>query len=365
MRRKRNSSVRFLLHAVLAVFVFLLTIVANRHPVLTEQLYSQKIYYRIAQVLSTISSVFPFSLDDVFYILLIIILLLLVLFVAIRKLSFKMAAKSLVVCIAWIYILFYTLWGFNYYRQDLNDRLGLKEQAPSKKEFVHQLEKLIESTNRTFVTFDNFNKFEIDSLIENSYKELASIIKIKYPAGNRKDKTITFSQLFAMAGISGYYGPFFNEVHVNSKVLPVEYPFVLAHEKAHQFGITSEAEANFYAWMVCTNSKSKQLQYSANMHVLRYFLFQAYRIEEYPEVVSKIDENVKMDFRRIRENWSTLRNEKVDKVASKVNDAYLKTNRVVKGIEDYKGVVKFIMDFSQDSIFKNRVSKVTVQFDPK
>jgi len=67
-----------------------------------------------------------------------------------------------------------------------------------------------------------------------------------------------------------------------------------------------------------------------------------------------LDKNAKSDYLRIREHWMKLRNEKVDKVASKVNDSYLKTNKVEKGIEDYKGVVKFVMDYSLDTAFQKK-----------
>lgn len=77
-------------------------------------------------------------------------------------------------------------------------------------------------------------------------------------------------------------------------------------------------------------------------------------MEQYPEIIKKLDENVKIDFRRIQEHWINLRNEKVDKVASKVNDTYLKTNKIEKGIEDYFGVVKHVMDFSLDSVFQKK-----------
>lgn len=220
--------------------------------------------------------------------------------------------------LAAIYILFYFLWGFNYFRNDLNKRLALVGQNPDTDVFIQQLESLIKSTNNSFCSYEMLDKKEIDSLIEQTYKQLSPALKIDYPSGKRKDKKITFSRFFAKAGISGYYGPFFNEVHVNTYILPLEYPFVLAHEKAHQFGITSEAEANFYAWLVCTKSNSKQLQYSANLHILRFFLYQGSQLEKYPQIISTLNENVKTDFLRISENWEKLRNEKVDKVALKV-----------------------------------------------
>lgn len=127
---------------------------------------------------------------------------------------------------------------------------------------------------------------------------------------------------------------------------------MLAHEKAHQFGITGESEANFYAWVVCRNSNSKQLQYSANLIALRYFMNQAYRLEGYREVVTKIDEQVINDIRNIQKHWLNLRNEKVEAVAERVNDAYLKTNQVEDGIRDYTGIVRHIMDFSLDMKYR-------------
>ncbi len=49
-----------------------------------------------------------------------------------------------------------------------------------------------------------------------------------------------------------------------------------------------------------------------------------------------------------------LRNEKVDRVAAKVNDTYLKTNKVEKGIEDYTGIVKYVLDFKLDTAFQKK-----------
>lgn len=338
----------------MALAVFCLTEYFAQNPNISETVYSQKIYPKIATVFSFVSNIFPFSLDDLFYLFLIVIAILLILFLIFKKIALKNAGKIIVNALATIYILFYVLWGFNYYRENLNERLELAEQKPNAAVFIQQFEILIENTNNSFCSFKTFDKKEIDLLIEKSYKNLATTLKIDYPSGKRKDKKITFSRFFAEAGISGYYGPFFNEVHVNTKVLPIEYPFVLAHEKAHQFGITSEAEANFYAWLICTKSNSKQLQYSANLNILRFFLNQGYQLEKYPEIISKLDKKAKTDIRAISENWERLRNEKVDKVATKINDTYLKTNKIEKGIEDYKGVVKFVMDFSLDSAFQKK-----------
>ena len=337
-----------------ALLIFLLTRLAVQHPAWIENNYSTRFYPLIASVLSSITSLLPFSLDDIFYILLIFLgLILIVLFIS-GKITFKKAGIIVVTVLSITYSAFYILWGFNYFRQNLSERLHLVEQETNEQEFFEILEKLIDETNNSYCNVSTIDKKEINKNIESSYQNFSSVLGIKYPSGKRKDKGITFSTFFAKSGISGYYGPFFNEIHVNKKVLPIEYPFVLAHEKAHQLGITSEAEANFYAWLVCSQSKSKPLQYSANLIILRHFLLQAYNLKEYPELHEQIDDKVKQDFIRIREHWITLRNEKMDKAASKVNDVYLKTNNVEAGIEDYHGVVKHVMNFSLDTTFQKK-----------
>lgn len=355
MKKKRTAkkfSLQWVIMPVLAMLVFLFTRIAGHFSSYIEIWYSQKVYVIIAQTISGFSSLISFSLDDLFYFILISAILIILVLPLFKKMLFKNSLKSVINILASVYVLFYVLWGFNYFRSSLNDRLGIKKQDVKTELFTSELKNQIKITNETHCTFNSFDKNEIDSLIEESYKKLAPVLKLKYPQGKRQPKKISLSSFFAKAGISGYFGPFFNEVHINKFVLPVEYPFVLAHEKAHQLGITSEAEANFYAWLACRNSSSEQLQYSANLIVLRFFLYQGYELEGYSEIVNELNDNVKADYQKIRENWQKHRNEKVDKIATKVNDSYLKSNQVKKGIDDYNNVVQLVMDFTYDDVFQ-------------
>jgi hypothetical protein len=228
-------------------------------------------------------------------------------------------------------------------------------------EFGKVLESLIQKTNASYCSFDNISYPEIDSLVEASYRDNSSFLKISYPQGHRRPKPITLSNFFAKASIAGYYGPFFSEVHVNDSLLAIEYPQVLAHEFAHQMGITSEAEANFYSWLVCTRSSSQQLQYSANISMISYFLSQSKHLHGRKELIQQIQKPVIDDIRRIQDHWEKLRSEEIDEVAGKVNDAYLKTNKIEKGIEDYFGVVQFVMDFESDTVAQKRAGSHSFQ----
>ena len=330
---------------LLAIFTFGLAEMAANSPATTETIYSKGVYPFIAPVLSRISTVFPFSLDDLFYIFLILGFSTLTVFFILRKTGIKRYLLILLNTLSVVYILFYWLWGFNYFREHLNTRLNIPEQKASTEKFRSALDILINSVNANYVDTFSLKKNDINSLIEESYKDLSHFLDIGYPQGVRRPKNITFSKLFAKATISGYFGPFFNEIHINKYLLPVEYPWTLAHEKSHQFGITSEAEANFYAWLVCNNSSDKQIRYAGNLNLLFYFLYDASKLSDYPDIVNSLDDGVRNDIKKIIAHWSTLRNRHIEKVAEKANDTYLKTNKVEKGIDDYDGVVKFVTEY--------------------
>jgi hypothetical protein len=339
----------------LALASFGLTELLSRHPKVTEVFYSQTFYPGIAFLLSFVSKWVSFSMDDTFYVLLAIFVLTISLLAIFRKIRFGKFLLLFLQTLSICYVLFYWFWGFNYYRSGINDRLKIGKSKPDTVQFVRVLENLIAQTNESYCTFEGITKSEISRLVESSYKENSSFLKLNYPQGSRTPKSISLSSFFAKAGIAGYYGPFFSEVHLNDNLLMIEYPQVLAHESAHQFGITSEAEANFYGWLVCAKSDSKYLRYSANISMINYFLSQARRLHNFADLVHQINKPVIDDIRKVQKHWESMRNEQIDNAAGKVNDVYLKTNKVEKGIEDYFGVVQFVMDFETDQEAQKRV----------
>ena len=356
--KKNSKTTRFywLIIPSIAGLVSIGTFFLAKKPEYTEQVYSRGVYPVLASVLSCISNLFPVSLNDLFYFILLALPWFLFPFVILKRITLKSTGKIVLNVVASVYVVFYLFWGFNYFRQDVNMRLELSDYPTDSLNFYRVFDKLVYSANKGALNYTELPAKSVDSLLEISYKKLAPVFHISYPMGKRNDKKITLSGFFAKAGISGYFGPFFNEVHVNKKVHALEYPFVLAHEKAHQLGITSEAEANFYAWLVCTQTSSEFIQYSANLALLNHFLIQGRSFSGFSERTKQLYQCVKTDLTNIWEHWKNLRNEKIDKAAGKANDAYLKANKIEKGIDDYHGVVKHVMDFSLDTAFQQRHS---------
>lgn len=87
-------------------------------------------------------------------------------------------------------------------------------------------------------------------------------------------------------------GPFFCEFTLNGDLLPVNYPATYAHELAHLLGITSEAEANFYAYQICTRSEAMGIRFSGYFSILGHVLGNAQRLlpeEEYTRLLNASD----------------------------------------------------------------------------
>lgn len=330
---------------ILAVVTFILTLVFNKYPNLTQTAYTDFIYKGIAVSLSYYSSIFPFSLSDVTYILILLLLLVLIYVIIFRKKNLKQILAIFFKSLLLLYISFYWLWGFNYYKNDIYQQKILVESEINDSMFISTLNDLINRTNSLQTSLDNFCIIEANNLIEKSYENNANLLKLNYPLGIRQPKNIIASSYFSAASIFGYFGPFYNEIHLNESLLPIQYPVVLAHEKAHQFGITNEAEANFIAWYICNNSSSKKIMYSGNLYLLYYYIKQLKNKNITYDVNNRMSERVKIDLNNIKKHWKALRIESIDDLNSWFYNYYLKINRIPEGVKSYNGVVKMYCDY--------------------
>ncbi|MCG8579160.1 MAG: DUF3810 domain-containing protein [Bacteroidales bacterium] len=335
----------FAINLYFALLLFALTRIGMAKPAYVEKLYSEGLYPVLANGLAWFSNVFPFSTDDILYATLIIYLLFNLLLLVVRRLSFRRFSARIIILMAIVYSSFNLLWGFNYYREDINSRLNMPSAKADVEELMNAFHSLVKKTNASYTPIYAVDKDEVLQLTVEGFQNQADFLKIDNKLLRTVPKSISLSRLFGAATISGYYGPFFSEIHLNDYLLPIEYPQVLAHEMAHKLGITSEAEANFYAWLVCSESDDKRLVYSANLYLMQYFVYECYKHEGFREIVKDIRYEVRHDFYKSHYHWMALMNKNVEMVAAKVNDAYLKTNNVEAGIEDYEGVVKHVMDY--------------------
>jgi Protein of unknown function (DUF3810) len=338
-----------LLPFFLALLVFLSIRFAIGRAELVEHYYSTGIYPFLSKYFSFFSNLISFSLWDLFWSLLIILIICGLVLVFLKRIKLGWYILRTLQLIALLYTFFYLSWGYNYFRPKIEQRIGWQTPKADEVFFRGVLDSIIKQTNNNYTSISFSDYFRIDSLVEESYRMNGQKLGIKYPNGIRRPKTMLFSSFFGKLGVNGYFGPFFNEIHLDYYLLPIDYPFVLAHEKAHQFGITSEAEANLVAFVICVKSGDKRLKYSGYQSVLLYFLKDAFRMADYKDYFNKIDKEVLKDIRFRQKYYQGLESKNLSNMQTAVNNAYLKANKIEKGVKNYDQVVSLVITWYHNS----------------
>lgn len=330
---------------LLAVLVFISTRIAISHSSVVEHLYSAGLYPVIAKLFSFFSNLIPFSIWDIFWVVIILLIISGIALVFFRKIKFTWYGLRILQLLALLYSYFYLVWGYNYFRPGIQERIGWKATESSEMVFRSILDSLIVQTNINYITVSSSDYTRIDKLVEESYHDQSAGLGIPYPNGTRRPKTMLFSTFYSKLGLSGYFGPFFNEVHVNKYVLPMDYPFILGHEKAHQFGFTSEAEANLAGFVICVKSDDQRLKYSGYLSLLLYFLRDASHTSGYRQYLSKIDKSVMNDIQFRQKYYDSLQNNTLSDMQTAANNSYLKANNIEKGVRNYNQVVSLVISW--------------------
>lgn len=310
---------------------FVLTRVLHNHPRLTEHYYSQNLYPHIARSLTGFSDMFSFSLNTFVAGLLVFVLLVLILAAVVGKLKWRNLVLILVNLTAFIYMAFYGLWGFNYYREPMYNRMGMHQKRISDVDYELLVERISLKASELKVEMDSIATGRLDTLVDGAFRKHAGHWALPWLGRNIHPKQMIAEAWLAKASVYGYYGVFFNEVHVSRLSAKSDYPLLLAHERVHRLGVTGEAEANFYAWLLCYKSGSPELQYAAHVFLLRH-LFDAGYGKEYMKPVEQDSAQLEAD--EIETGWF-----------KRLADRFLKLNRVDNGISDYGRMIEPVANY--------------------
>ena len=155
-----------------------------------------------------------------------------------------------------------------------------------------------------------------------------------------RPKATMMQPYFQWAAIDGMTDPFFLETLVNTDALPIEQPFIVAHEWSHLAGFAHEAEANFLGWVICQRADT-QAQYSAWLS-LYFHLAGGVPAADRRAIDAEMQDGPRRDLRAIVERYQRSA-PRVRVVAWQVYDRFLKANRVTEGIASYDAVVTLIL----------------------
>lgn len=343
MSRTPKSAKPFIAVIAWAAILLLLIPILARHPQSVETIYTRHFYFGLTGLLSTASSALPFSLSEIslygFAISLVVILT-----HTLKQKLWKSGLKKITLLVAIIISWFYLGWGYNYFRLPLDEQLGLTEQETeiSGTAFRENLLWCLNSANAHWRAVTDLPLPDLDEKIEQSYQRVLSDLNLPMAPGKRRPKHLLIPAVLNYTLTSGIFGPFFHEVHLNSELLSIELPFVLAHEKAHQMGYAREAEANFLAALVCFASTDSSVQYSGYFSLLGSFLGRAAAMAEADSLRQLLRPEVRADFRAVRQRYQKYMGP-ISDMSHATYDAYLRANKIQEGMQNYSGVVELIM----------------------
>ena len=150
------------------------------------------------------------------------------------------------------YLLFLALWGLNYRRVPLEQKLDYERSRGDARGRAsalgrHRASREVNAATRAA----HAPRCRRDVARARRLLTRSSRLGAIGPPCRRAEAVAARAATSARAAIDGMTDPFFLEIIINPDVLPFERPFVLAHEWAHLAGYANEAEANFVAWLTC------------------------------------------------------------------------------------------------------------------
>ena len=348
-------------HGVLIALLILVTL--TKMIPLWGFIYTTRIYPVIGTLLSPISGFFPFAVGDIFIALSITWVILYPIYeIGLRK---KRVFGRVAEYLLWVYAWFYIAWGLNYSQPNIYYRIGMKPVEVSKAKFKKFAYQYADSLNAlSNASLSNARKsISPDSIVDNALKNrvrdavLKEYNKIGYREGINKPfnqhphaKTMVFTPLSSMAGVTGSMGPFFCEFTLNGDILAHDYPATYAHEFAHFLGVANEGEANFYSYIVCTASADKQVRFSGYYHIFFHVLNNVFDIlgeKEGERFLKHIRPEIIQRARNDRHYWLSKRCKALDAAQDFIFELYLRGNHVAEGRKSYSGVIGLILAWEE------------------
>jgi hypothetical protein len=308
---------------------------------LVERWYSTLAYPLLQRTITPISSLVPFALFDALLIAAVCGLAVLVHRHVGRagwKAGLLRTAGDAIVAAAVAYLAFVAMWGLNYRRVPLTEKVVFDPARINRSGAQALGEANVLVLNRLYA---QAHRGEPSSAaLAESFQTAVRQMDARAPIALARPKETLLGGYFHQISVSGMTDPFFLETLIASDLLEVERPFVVAHEWAHLAGYADESEANFIAWLACRHGDAAA-QYSGALAMIGY-------APPGRALRDALDIGPRIDLWAIQLRYAGT-NRMLRVAARRSYDTYLKANRVEKGVESYDAVVQLILGTALDS----------------
>ncbi len=347
---------KYILPLFLLIQILFLKIVVY-FPEWIEHYYSNGLYIRISSLSRIVFGKFPFSIGDCLYFILIVFLI--VWFWKQRKLwkhNWKENLLSIISFLSVLYFLFHLLWGLNYYRQPLFEKMKI-ERNYTDADLLLFTKKLIHKTNsiQQQISKNDSLKIVLPYTQEQVFKknvegyqnlsEQYSYFEYNYLS----TKKSLFSLPLTYMGFGGYLNPFTNEAQVNYLMPSYNSPTTSCHEMAHQLGYASESECNFIGFMASIKNEDIYFQYSGYSFALRYCLgnWQMRDEKVFQQLLQTIHPGILKNYKESEDFWRKYETP-IETGFHAFYDRFLKINQQKEGMDSYSKFINLLVNYYKE-----------------
>lgn len=319
---------------------------AIKYPEKTELFYSRLFFPGIRNLIDNTLSILPFA--TVYIFVASIFLFLGIYFYKVWRMEgwkdkVGYSIRSLANYLGAIVFFFLILWGYNYQRIPIFKQIGITPVPLNEDQLlgeikltaniVNQLRANIEEDTVAIESIMDYG--DLEKLVRANIRENLYLLGLNF-TGNPRTKQFYPAGFMRRMGILGIYFPYTGESYIDPTLHPLEKPFTIAHEMAHSYGVTDEGEANFIAWVICSNSEEALLQYSGQLRLLRYQMRDLYRMskEVYIDFYKSLPAGIRNDLVSIQKSNELIKPFNLE-ISRKSNDLFLKTQGVKAGVNSY------------------------------
>ena len=318
-------------------------------PSFIERWYSTGFYPLVQRILTPVANQLPFAVFDLITIAAAAF--------AVRAIvrSIRLARQNrswrpvwattvnLATAAAAVYIVFLVCWGFNYRRVPMAARLVIDRGAPSEDAVAALGLRAIEQINALYAAAHVAGDVPAwrDQRLRAAFDTVQGYLTDAPRAVPGRLKQTIYGPYFRWTSVDGMVDPFALEVMANPDLLPIERPFVAAHEWAHLAGYADESEANFVGWLTCLRA-SEAAQYSGWMF-LYWQLANEVSGPTRAKLAAALAPGPRADIDAIVERLRRGQLPALRDSSWALYDTYLKANRVEAGVRSYGLVVTLIL----------------------
>ncbi len=329
-------------------------------PVLYDTIYFRGIFQVIRVIYDYILGWVPFPMVYILFFVLVQIIYVFFKFKRFRKAQTVIAKIGSIILpilsfVGAVIFFFYFLWGFNYQQKTLSNQLKLPEVSADSVElyneslfFMNRLKELRTSISEdtAALSFDHLPD-DLEGDIRQSLEGLLSSWNLPTIGRVRVRKLYPKGTLLRIS-TAGVYIPFVFEGHIDAGLHPIQYPFTMAHEMSHGYGLADEGTCNFTGFLACMMSDDHMVQYSATMSLWRYMTNNLRRAAPtlYSKLVKQMDRNVRRDLIAVMDEMDKYP-DILPEVRDVVYDTYLKSHGVKGGMTSYSTVVKLVLQWKK------------------